>query len=98
MDKLAVTRNAVIGVGLVLGAIAILGPSGLMSWSEYLRILDQREAQLAAVLQEKARLQNKVDLLDPDHADPDMVGELLRSQLNVVHPDEVVIRFDDQMR
>ncbi len=25
----------------------------------------------------------------------DMVGELLRSQLNVVHPDEVVIKLDD---
>ena len=34
-------------------------------------------------------------LLDPNHADPDMVGELLRSQLNVVHPDEVVIKLED---
>jgi len=40
-------------------------------------------------------LRNKVELLDPESADPDMVGELLRSQLNVVHPDEVMIRLED---
>ncbi|OYZ43953.1 MAG: septum formation initiator, partial [Novosphingobium sp. 16-62-11] len=28
---------------------------------------------------------------DPRHADPDLVGELLRSNLNVAHPDELVI-------
>ena len=40
-------------------------------------------------------LKNRVALLHPDAADPDMVGELLRSQLNVVHPNEVVIKLDD---
>jgi hypothetical protein len=29
--------------------------------------------------------------LDPRHADPDLAGELLRSNLNVVHPDEMVM-------
>jgi len=30
-------------------------------------------------------------LLDPRHADPDLTGELLRSNLNVIHPDEMVL-------
>lgn len=80
---------------LVMGGIAIAGPSGLLAWSENLRLLDQRKAQLAALEEERTALANKVDLLDPEHADPDMVGELLRSQLNVVHPDEVVIKLEE---
>lgn len=78
-----------------MGGIAIAGPSGLLAWSENLRLLDQRKAHLAALEFERAALANKVELLDPNHADPDMVGELLRSQLNVVHPDEVVIKLEE---
>ena len=33
----------------------------------------------------------QVDALNPNSADPDLVGELIRKNLNVVHPDEVVI-------
>ena len=32
-------------------------------------------------------------LLDPDHVDPDLSGELIRKNLNVVHPDEVVLEL-----
>ena len=80
---------------LLMGGIAIAGPAGLLAWSENLRLLDQRKAQLAELEQERAALQNRVALLHRDRADPDMVGELLRSQLNVVHPDEVVIKLED---
>lgn len=80
---------------LVMGLIAVAGPSGLLAWSENLRLLDERKAQLAVLEKERDALANKVELLDRDHADPDMVGELLRSQLNVVHPDEVVIKLED---
>ena len=34
---------------------------------------------------------NRVALLDPDHANPDMVDEMTRKELNVVRPDEVVV-------
>ncbi|WP_233995687.1 septum formation initiator family protein [Erythrobacter sp. SD-21] len=95
MRKQKTTQNAALLVLLVLGGLAVAGPSGLLAWSENLRLLDQREAQLEALQKERAALQNKVALLHPDHADPDMVGELLRSQLNVVHPDEVVIKLED---
>jgi cell division protein FtsB len=89
-------QSLALGVLLVMGGLAIAGPSGLLSWSENLRLLDQRQAHLAALTKERDALRNRVALLDPDSADPDMVGELLRSQLNVVHPDEVVIRLDDE--
>ena len=30
-------------------------------------------------------------LLDPRGADPDLIGELLRKDVNVVHPDEIIV-------
>lgn len=95
IQKAKASQHAALAALLVMGGIAIAGPSGLLAWSENLRVLDQRKAQLAALEKDRDALANKVELLDRDRADPDMVGELLRSQLNVVHPDEVVIKLED---
>jgi cell division protein FtsB len=76
---------------LLLGAVALVGPSGVLAWSENARLLEQREKELALLTAEHDRLKNRVELLDPRHADPDLVGELLRSDLNMAHPDELVI-------
>ena len=95
IPRAKVSQHAALAALLVMGGLAIAGPSGLLAWSENLRLLDQRRAQLAQLEAERDALENRVALLHPDHADPDMVGELLRSQLNVVHPDEVVIKLED---
>ncbi len=81
---------------LVLTALAIAGPTGLLAWNENANLLDQRHAQIAALSEERDELRNRVDLLDPGAADPDLVGELLRQNMNVVHPDEVVITIEDE--
>ena len=81
---------------LGLGGMAIAGPYGVLAWGENLQLLDQRTARIAALQADKARLENLNMLLHPDHADPDLVGELLRRNLNVVHPDEVVLTLDDE--
>ncbi|MCW2361518.1 cell division protein FtsB [Sphingobium xanthum] len=70
---------------------AIIGPNGILAWSDYSRQLKQRQAELSALHKQKAALENRVKLLDPRHADPDMVDELVRKQLGVTHPDEVVV-------
>jgi cell division protein FtsB len=80
---------------LIMAGLAIAGPSGLFAWSENLRLRDAREARLAKLEVERAHLQNRVDLLDPRHADPDLAGELVRQQMGVVHPDEVVVKLAD---
>lgn len=80
---------------LVMAGLAIAGPSGLFAWSENLRLRDARLARLAKLEVERDHLKNRVDLLDPRHADPDLAGELVRSQMGVVHPDEVVIKLED---
>ena len=43
------------------------------------------------VVSRHAVLKNRVALLNPDRADPDMVDELARRKLNVAHPDEVIV-------
>lgn len=80
---------------VVLAGMAIAGPAGLLSWSENNRLLKQRQTELAQLTARRDELKNRVDLLDPRHADPDLVGELLRQNLNVAHPDEIVIARPD---
>jgi cell division protein FtsB len=79
---------------LVIGGLGIAGPSGILAWSENARMLDERQKELAELTKRRDELRNRVQLLDPRHADPDLVGELLRSNLNVAHPDELVIPRD----
>ena len=89
-------RQGIALVGLLLlAALAIAGPTGLLAWSEKAKLLDQRKAQIAELAIQRDELRNRVDLLDSDAADPDLVGELLRKNLNVVHPDEVVITIEE---
>ena len=76
---------------LLMAGWAIAGPSGLLAWSENLRLLEQRQKEVQQLSGQRDELRNRVSLLDPRHADPDLTGELLRSNLNVVHPDEMVM-------
>lgn len=80
---------------LFLTGMAIAGPTGLLAWSENSQLLDQRQAQIAALTEKRDALKNRVNLLDPKAADPDLIGELLREQ-NVIHQDEVVITIEDE--
>lgn len=73
------------------GAYAVLGPNGVLAWGDYQRQLAKRERDYAVLDQRRAVLRNRVALLDPDHANPDLVDEMTRKELNVVHPDEVVV-------
>ena len=80
---------------LVLGGATVAGPAGLLAWSENSRLLVEREAEVERLTAYRDELRNRVALLDPRHADPDLVGELLRKNLNVAHPDEIVIARPD---
>lgn len=85
-----------LGYLLLLGGLSLAGPYGMLSWGENLSLLDKREAQIAQLEKERADLKNRVALLDPDHIDPDMAGELIRSDLNVVHPDEYIFELPER--
>lgn len=88
-------RIAALGALIALGAMALVGPTGVRAWSESARALEERQANLTELRAERDRISNRVELVDPANADPDLVGELLRSNLNVAHVDEVVINRDD---
>lgn len=83
-----------LGFLLFLGGMALAGPSGLLAWGENLSQLDQRKAEIAKLTSERDELKNRVALLNPNHADRDFAGELVRERLNVMRPDEVVYELD----
>jgi cell division protein FtsB len=84
---------AVIVVGTFAGH-AIAGPNGILAWGNYHRALQQRQGELAQIEKDRAQLKHRSQLLDPRKADPDMADELVRKDLGLVRPDEVVIPLD----
>ncbi len=73
---------------------AIAGPNGLLAWGGYHRSLEERKAELAQLEAEKQQLRHRSALLDPRKADPDMADELVRRDLGLVRPDEVIVPLD----
>ena len=84
-------------IAYFLGA-AIVGENGVMAWGDYRRAKAERSVTLARLEAEKARLQHRSELLDPAHVDPDLADELVRRDLGVVRPDEVIIPMDEAPR
>lgn len=76
------------------GIYAVLGPNGVLAYGDYKRQLMKRERDYATLDQRRQALKNRVALLNPDHANPDMVDEMVRKELNVTHPDEVIVPLD----
>src|SRR3954466_6424701 len=89
----AMPALALLVVGTFAGH-AIAGPNGLLAWGGYHRALKERQAELAQLQQEKALLRHHSVLLDPRKADPDMADELVRKDLGLVRPDEVIVPLD----
>lgn len=87
-------QGIALAVLLVLAVLMIAGPTGLLAWSENSQALEQRDAEVERLTEKRDALKNRVDLLDPEGADPDLIGELLRDQ-NVVHEDELVVTIDE---
>jgi cell division protein FtsB len=89
-------RVVALGALLLLAGFAVAGPTGLLAWSENAAALDQREAEIAELSAKRDALRNRVMLLDPEAADPDLASELVRDQLGVMREDEVVITLEDE--
>jgi cell division protein FtsB len=91
--RVAMPALAVIVVGTFAGH-AVAGPNGILAWGSYHRALHQRQAELKQIEQQRAQLRHRSNLLDPKKADPDMADELVRKDLGLVRPDEVIIPLD----
>jgi cell division protein FtsB len=88
--RAAMPALALIVVGTFAGH-AIAGPNGILAWGGYHRALKERQAELSGLEQERAQLKHRSALLDPRKADPDMADELVRKDLGLVRPDEVIV-------
>ena len=91
--RAAMPALALIVVGTFAGH-AIAGPNGILAWGGYHRALKERQAELAQLETQRAQLRHHSALLDPRKADPDMADELVRKNLGLVRPDEVIIPLD----
>jgi cell division protein FtsB len=91
--RAALPALALIVVGTFAGH-AIAGPNGILAWGGYHRALKERQAELAQLEIERAQLRHHSALLDPRKADPDIADELVRKDLGLVRPDEVIIPLD----
>jgi len=84
---------ALIVVGNFAG-YAVAGPNGLLAWGGYNRDLQARKVELAKLEAERDSLRHRSQLLDPKKADPDIADELVRRDLGLVRPDEVIVPLD----
>jgi cell division protein FtsB len=89
----AIPALALIVVGTFAGH-AIAGPNGILAWGGYHRALKERQVELAQLQQEQKQMRHRSQLLDPRKADPDIADELVRKDLGLVRPDEVIIPLD----
>jgi cell division protein FtsB len=91
--RAAMPALALIIVG-TFGGHAIAGPNGLFAWGGYHRDLDERRIELAKLEAERDRLRHRSALLDPRKADPDLGDEMIRRDLGLVRPDEVILPLE----
>lgn len=94
-----IRRAALPALGVLIIAnflgYALVGDNGVLAWGDYRRIKAERAGELAQLEAEKARLAHRARLLDPRRADPDLAEELVRRDLGLVRPDEVIIELDE---
>ncbi len=91
--RAALPALALIVVGSFAGH-AVAGPNGLLAWGGYHRDLEARKTELAKLEAERQTLRHRSALLDPRKADPDIADELVRKDLGLVRPDEVIVPLD----
>ena len=70
---------------------AVVGSNGILSWGDYRKLKAERSVELAQLTEERDRLAHRAVLLDPRKADPDLADEMIRGELGLVRPDEVII-------
>ncbi|MBA4048580.1 MAG: septum formation initiator [Sphingomonas sp.] len=91
MVRRAAPAVLALGIMAFFAVYALVGPNGLFAYGEYQRRVVEQRAEFDRLDKQRAALKNRVELLDPRHANPDMVDEVTRQKLNVVHPNEVIV-------
>jgi cell division protein FtsB len=92
-------RRARFLVGPLLGAAltsyfvyhTVEGDRGARAWREVTQQLRVANEALATVQGERDALAHKVAGLDPNHVDPDLLDQQIRTNLNLVAPNEIIV-------
>jgi cell division protein FtsB len=74
---------------------AIFGSNGILRLADYRALTSERKVELALLVVERTRLAHHSGLLDPRAVDPDFADELIRRNLGLVRPDEVIIPIEN---
>src|ERR1700761_2168613 len=94
----AIRLRARVIIGPILGITLVVyfayhlvqGDRGLFAWLRLTQEIDEARSTLATVEAQRQPLEHRVSLLR-DKVDPDLLDESVRSNLNLVGADEVVI-------
>jgi cell division protein FtsB len=94
IKRAALPALAILIIANFLG-YAIVGANGVMSWGDYRRLKTEKQVELSQLNLERAKLAHRSGLLNPQRADPDLADEMIRRDLGLVRPDEVIIPLKD---
>ena len=82
-------------LGLVyVGYQSVQGERGLLGWIERSAEVERSRAEVAALAEERSRLEHRVSRLRSDSLDLDLLDQEARRMLNLGHPDEEVLFHD----
>ncbi|MEI6485943.1 MAG: septum formation initiator family protein [Sphingomonadales bacterium] len=88
-------RSALPAVCVAVGGYfawhAVSGPTGYVAWRDYQGQRAKLQLAVQTSEEQQAALQRRLVLLDPRHVDPDLADELVRRNLDLVKPDEVIV-------
>lgn len=89
------SRAALPGVCMAVASYfsfhALSGPTCYAAWREYRGQRATLQQAVQTSEEHQAALQRRLVLLDPRHVDPDLADELVRLNLDLVKPDEVIV-------
>ena len=80
---------------LYVGYQSVQGERGLLRWVERSAEVEKTRAEVAALAEERQKLERRVSQLRSDNLDLDLLDQEARRLLNLGHPDEEVL-FHDQ--
>jgi cell division protein FtsB len=90
-------RAAAVSLALLIVAnflgYALMGSNGLWSLGNYRHLKATRMVELDRLAAERTRLTNHIKLLDPSGVDADLADEMIRRDLGMVRPDEIIISY-----
>ena len=93
--KQSVAPTVCIALAAYFAYHAFQGDRGVLAMNRLNKEIELAKLELAKSEQKRNRLENKVSLVRPDGIDPDLLEELVRRQLGMIHPDDLVIYYEE---